>query len=296
MSRLPSLRALRAFQVAGTYLNLSDAADELCITASGVSHQIRLLEEELGVKLFNRTGRGLELTDRGGELLPVLTGIFDNLASAIGDFKTNRKAAGVNIAMPTSFASRWFIPNLGKFEAQHPDVDIRLSCHEVNDAKARSELDCVIHFGHADWNGYREYMLFSEKLIAVCSPRHLRDDTTLTHADIGKHRLLKVKSQPSEWEMWARGTGVQIPPKARTLTFETREFALQGAFEGLGLALAGLSEVSEDIRHGRLTLAFDSAPVVSGTYFLLIAEQRTASPSVVALTDWIRQEFSDSAV
>src|ERR1700742_4276183 len=109
MSRLPSLRALRAFQVAGTYLNLSDAADELCITASGVSHQIRLLEEELGVKLFNRTGRGLELTDRGAELLPVLAGIFDNLASAIGDFKSNRKAAAVNIAMPTSFASRWFI-------------------------------------------------------------------------------------------------------------------------------------------------------------------------------------------
>jgi LysR family transcriptional regulator, glycine cleavage system transcriptional activator len=294
MSRLPSLRALRAFQVTGTHLNLADAADELFITPSGVSHQIRLLEDELGAKLFNRTGRGLELTERGSELLPTLTAIFDDLSAAIANFKSNRKASAVYIAMPTSFASRWFIPNLGKFEAQHPDVDIRLSCQDGSDTRAGKELDCVIHFGHADWASYREHLLFSERLIAVCSPRLLRGKASLVPRDIANFRLLKVESQPSEWDRWSRGTGIQINSETRTLTFETRELALQGAFEGLGLALAGLAEVADDIRHGRLTVAYESAPVISGSYFLLVSEQRATLPGVAALSAWVQKEFSEA--
>jgi LysR family glycine cleavage system transcriptional activator len=296
MSRMPSLRALRAFQVAGAHLNLADAADELCITASGVSHQIRLLEDDLGTKLFNRTGRGLELTERGADLLPLLTGIFDELETVISDFKSDRKATAVNIAMPATFASRWFIPNLGKFEKLHPDIDIRLSCQESSVTRAVKELDCVIQFGHTEWAGYREHMLFSEKLIAVCSPRLIREPAQMMPADIASFRLLKVKAQPAEWEMWARGTGVQMPVRTRTLTFETRELALQGAFEGLGLALAGLADVAEDIRHGRLALAFENAQVISGTYFLVVSEQRSISPGVRALSEWIKQEFSEGSL
>ena len=295
MSRLPSLRALRAFQVAGTHLNLADAADELCITASGVSHQIRLLEEDLGAKLFDRTGRGLELTERGAELLPLLTDVFDELSSIISGFKSNRKAGAVNISMPATFASRWFIPNLVKFETLFPEVDIHLSCQEGSATRAAKELDCAIRFGHTDWAGYRELMLFSEKLIAVCSPRLMRGSSPLSPSDITNFRLLKVESQPAEWEMWARGTGAQVSTKARTLTFESRELALQGAVEGLGVALAGLADVAEDVRQGRLALAFDGAQVISGTYFLMVSEQRASSPGVAALSEWIQTEFSDAA-
>jgi LysR family glycine cleavage system transcriptional activator len=296
MSRMPSLRALRAFQVAGAHLNLADAADELCITASGVSHQIRLLEDDLGTKLFNRTGRGLELTERGADLLPQLTVIFEELETVISDFKRNRKAAAVNIAMPATFASRWFIPNLVKFEELHPDIDIRLSCQENSVPRAVKELDCVIRFGHTDWPGYREHVLFSEKLIAVCSPRLIQEPSRMMPSDIASFRLLKVQAQPAEWDMWARGTGVQIPLQARTLTFETRELALQGAFEGLGLALAGFADVAEDIRHGRLALAFKNAQVISGTYFLIVSEQRSDSAGVSALSEWIKKEFSEVAL
>ncbi|VVE23324.1 LysR substrate-binding domain-containing protein [Pandoraea anhela] len=295
MSRLPSLRALRAFQVAGTHLNLADAAEELFITPSGVSHQIRQLEEELGTKLFNRTGRGLELTERGAELLPTLTAIFDTLAAAVSDFKTHRAASAVTISMPASFASRWFIPNLGKFEAAHPDIDLRLLCQDTNDARTRKELDCIIRFGQADWPGFREHLLFSEQLVVVCNPRLLRGASRLTPEDVTGFRLLKVESQPNEWERWARCTGVPIGKKTRTLTFETRELALQGAFEGLGLALAGVGEITDDLRHGRLTVALDSKPMASGPYFLLVSDLRSGSPAVKALSAWLQAEFSDAA-
>ncbi|KVB69868.1 hypothetical protein WI61_29135 [Burkholderia cepacia] len=227
--------------------------------------------------------------------MPTLTTIFEDLEMAIADFKSNRKAGAVNVAMPASFASRWFIPNLGNFEAQYPDVNIRLSCRESNNGRANKELDCVIHFGYADWVGYREHMLFSEKLVAVCSPRLLRGARTIAPEDIAHFRLLKVESQPTEWDRWARGAGVQVDGTARTLTFETRELALQSAFEGLGLALAGLAEVADDIRQGHLTLAFESAPVVSGTYFLLVSEKRATVPGVAALSMWLQKEFSEAA-
>lgn len=293
MSRLPSLRALRAFQVAGTHLNLADAAEELFITPSGVSHQIRILEDELDVKLFNRTGRGLELTERGAQLLPLLSGVFDQLATVISDFKNDQEVRAVNIAMPATFASRWFIPNLGKFEALNPNVNIRLLCQEGNLTRTSKELDCAIHLGHAEWKGYIQTELFSERVIAVCSPKLLKSSPHLTPDKLVNFRLLEVEAQPDEWATWANDNGVRIAPKTRTLTFETRELALQGAFEGLGIALAGLAEVAEDIRRGRLIPAFDSAEIASGTYYLSVSEQRSTLPSIVALCNWIRSEFSE---
>ncbi len=290
-SRLPSLKAMRAFEITGRHLKLNDAAEELNITPSAVSHQIRLLEDELDTKLFARTGRGLELTDRGAELLPLLSSVFADLAAVVASFRQDRSSGAVSIDMPASFATRWFIPNLARFETLHPDLDVRLTTSETPSGPPPENLDCAIRFGHTPWSTYQEHLLFSESLVVVCSPRLLTAGA-LDLDEAYKFRLLTVGGQPDEWNMWFSGHGLKQRRDTRTLTFQTRELAIQGAVESLGLALASMVEVADELRQGSLTLAFSKAnQIVNGSYFLGVARNKAADPRVSALVDWIKSEF-----
>jgi len=292
-SRLPSMKAMRVFEITGRHLRLSDAAEELNITPSAVSHQIRLLEDELETKLFNRTGRGLELTGRGAELLPLLSSIFADLSAVISNFRQNRSTATVSIDMPASFATRWFIPNLARFEALHPGLDIHLTTSENPSRMPSERVDCLIRFGYTAWLVYQEYLLFSENLVVVCSPRLLAAGP-LELDQACRFRLLTVGGQPDEWAMWFSSNGLKQRTDTRTLAFPTRELALQAAVESLGLALASMLEVADELRQGRLTLAFNNPnQVVSGSYFLGVARDKATNPHVSALVNWIRSEFAN---
>lgn len=292
-SRLPSLKALRVFEVVGRHLNLYDAADEMSVTPSAMSHQIRLLEEDLGVELFVRKGRGLELTGRGAELLPLLSAIFSDLGSVISAFRRERGAGSVSIQMPASFATRWFLPNLAGFEQAHPGVDVKLLSHDEPPLAPADGLDCAIRFGRSNWPAYTEYALYPEELVLVCSPRLLAGAERLQLEDIGRYRLLGVQHQPDVWKSWQQNFGIKPRSDARLLVFPTRELAIRGAVENLGLALAGIVEVADDLRHGRLALALgEGNRFVSDTYFLAVHQARQRDPGVEALSAWIRKELA----
>ena len=226
----------------GRHLNLYDAADEMSVTPSAMSHQIRLLEEDLGVELFVRKGRGLELTGRGAELLPLLSAIFSDLGSVISAFRRERGAGSVSVQMPASFATRWFLPNLASFEQAHPGVDVKLLSHDEPPLAPADGLDCAIRFGRSNWPAYAEYALYPEELVLVCSPRLLAGAERLQLGDIGRYRLLGVQHQPDVWKSWQQNFGIKPRTDARLLVFPTRELAIRGAVENLGLALAGIVE------------------------------------------------------
>lgn len=294
--RLPSLRALRAFEVVGRHLNLHDAAAELSVTPSAISHQVRLLEKDLGVELFSRKGRGLELTERGRELLPLLTSVFADLASVLGQFRQGRSASQVLVQMPATFATRWFLPNLSSFEQAHPDVEVRLLSSEDSYVRPMEGLDCAIRFGRSGWAGYSEYPLCVEELVAVCGPRLLGRAEQIRAEDIGGFRLLVAASQPDAWKIWFQSLGLKLRGDARTLSFQSRELALRGAVENLGLALASMVEVADDVRHGRLVFALgNQGPVINGAYYLAVHQSRERSPAVAALSEWVKSEFRRQA-
>ena len=156
----------------------------------------------------------------------------------------------------------------------------------------RNDLDCAIRFGQTDWPGYSKIPLFSEKLVIVCSPRLLRLTKSIS-GSLQEFRFLQVETQPGEWEAWARGTGMDLPLHARKLIFESRELAIQGSIEGLGITLAGFSEIAEDIRVGRLVQVMEDRHVVNGTYYFLVSDERAALPGLRSLTEWVRSEFSE---
>lgn len=296
-TRIPSLRSLRTFEVAGRHLNLQAAADELFVTVSAVSHQIRLLEEELATKLFKRTGRHLELSARGAVLLPDLTAIFEQLGDTIEGFRTSRESEVLNVSMQTSFAMRWFIPRLHRFQSKQPAIDIRIATHENKVMQKNTAIDCFIHYGDGNWPGYDPTLLFTERLSPVCSPTALKalEGNIAAPSDLLKLRILWADNHPDDWDVWARMMDVNLRRARRLLHFESRNLAIQAAIEGLGVALADPIEVGDDLRIGRLVQALASprSEVMRGIYFVIPAGRATSS--VIALKDWLLEELQVAA-
>jgi LysR family glycine cleavage system transcriptional activator len=291
--RLPSLRALRTFEVVGRYLNMQSAADELCITVSAVSHQIRSLETELGTELFRRTGRTLELTKQGAALLPGLVLVFDQLGSTINQFRRHASPDIVTISMSPEFAMRWFIPRLSKFQERFPSIDIRVATHVGREVQRDTSVDCYIHVGGPDWPDFRGELLFKERLGIACSPTLLQKPGlgVAAASDVLKHRLLRSNDRPEDWSLWLAGSALTPPLNQRTLSFGSRNLAIQAAIEGLGMVLADTLEISEELHAGRLVLPLDATAsiAVRGHYFISVGEGEPSGP-VPCVRDWLRGE------
>src|SRR5260221_10034307 len=169
--RLPSLTALRAFEAAGRHLSLTAAAAELHVTTSAISHQIRLLEQDLGQGLFVRTGGGLALTPVGADLLGGLSDGFARIVQAVAALHRRRPGAAITVSMLSTFAMRWLIPRLSGFAERHPAIDVRIAPSVRPADLERDDIDCAIRFGDGAWPGLSVDRLFAERLTPVCSPR-----------------------------------------------------------------------------------------------------------------------------
>jgi LysR family glycine cleavage system transcriptional activator len=291
--REPSLRALRAFEVVGRHLNMQTAAEELCITVSAVSHQIRYLEEELSTRLFKRTGRGLELTADGAALLPNLAVVFEQLANTIDGFRRRSAPDVLNVSMPMTFAMRWFIPRLHRFQALHPAIDIRIASHDQKDLQRLQAVDCYVRFGDGTWPGLETVLLFTERLSLVCSPKILRstESAIVVPGDVLKHRLLYANDRRDDWDLWARSLFVELRNAHRTLHFENRDLAIQAAIEALGIALADPVEIGDELRIGRLVQPLGpTQPNVTRGYYFVTTPGRSGA-GIAALKSWLITEL-----
>ncbi|WP_038249322.1 transcriptional regulator GcvA [Ghiorsea bivora] len=281
---MPSLNALRAFVAVGKHGTLKGAAAELFVTASALSHQIKNMEDILEVRLFQRSKAGLSLTDAGHLIYKDLEQSFSLIQQTLQKLDTSSGSHILNISMLSTFAMRWFIPRLSSFQKQYPDIEVRISTsvHEV--AFEKEGIDCAIRSGHGNWKGLHAEYLFTETFTPVCNPKLAK--ALKTPQDLANHTLLHARLRPDDWQMWLKALNLNIQSEHEQ-TFETRNFAIQAAVDGLGIAIVDPSLVAEDIKAGRLTTPFSQTLADKSAYYLVYPQKKNSNSHIQHLQAWL---------
>jgi LysR family transcriptional regulator, glycine cleavage system transcriptional activator len=290
--RLPPLNALRAFEAAARHLNFSRAADELSVTPGAVSQQIQNLEDYVGVSLFKRTPKGLLLTDPAQIALPALREAFDRLAEAASMLTAAVDGRRLTVTVPPSFASKWLLPRLGGFEAQHPEVDVWVSAGMELTDFASGEVDLAIRYGAGRYPGLEVTRLLQETVIPVAAPALLESQPLHDLADLANQVLLHDGSPDADdscpdWTMWLAARGVKGVDGARGPRFNQSSLVIEAAVGGRGVALAKRTLAQADLDAGRLVAPFQIATAVDFAYYLVHPKTKGRLPQVKAFIAWI---------
>lgn len=281
------LNALRAFEASARHLSFTLAAEELHVTQSAISAQVKNLEQRLGRPLFRRLPRGLALTDEGQALLPTLKDTFARLAALIEPFERGRPREPLTVAAVGTYAVGWLMPRLAGFAQAHPFVDLRLQTHNNLVNLASEGLDCAIRFGDGAWHGTEAEPLQAAPLSPVCAPAlaaRLRSP-----ADLAGQTLLR-SYRSEEWPSWFRAAGL-APPLLRGPVFDTSLAMASAAAQGFGVALLPPSMFEAELRQGRLLRPF-TQQISEGRYWLTRLKSRPASTALQAFSAWLRQEVA----
>lgn len=296
VERLPPLNALRTFEAAARHLSFTKAAEELFVTQAAVSHQIKALEEHLGVKLFRRRNRTLVLTEEGQALLPSVRDGFALLALGVRRLRERAGRGTLTISVMPSFGAHWLVGRLGRFQAAHPEIDVRVTTTPRLVDFAREDVDVAIRYGRGDWPGLRCERLLTEEIFPVCSPRLMEGPHPLRRPeDLAHHTLLHVLHYPDDWRLWLRAAGVSTVDPERGPRFEIFSLALQAAIQGVGVAVARGALAAEDLRAGRLVAPFDLELPSECAYHFVVPEATADQPKIRAFRDWLFEEAAASA-
>ncbi len=286
--RLPSLNGLRAFEAAARHQSFTRAADELSVTQTAISHQIKRLEEQLGQRLFIRRNRRLLLTEAAQELLPAVRTAFDGLNAAVEQLSRSDRSGSLTVSTVISFTTKWLVPRLAGFQAAYPEIDVRITASADLVDFSRDDVDMAIRYGHGDWPGLRVDRLICEDVFPVCSPSLMRGATPLRRpVDLAHHTLLHVTSYQEDWQVWLTAAGVDGVDYRRGLSFDLAFPALQAAIDGVGVALGRSTMVEADIAAGRLVVPFDVALPLQAAYYVVSPEETAERPKIKAFRDWL---------
>lgn len=293
--RLPPLNALRAFEAAARHLNFSRAADELSVTPGAVSQQIQNLEDFIGATLFRRTPKGLLLTDAAQIALPALREAFDRLAEAASMLTAAVDGRRLTVSVAPSFAAKWLVPRLGKFEAAHPQVDVWVSAGIDLVDFAGGEVDIAIRYGSGRYPGLEVQRLMQETVIAVASPEFLQAHPLETLTDLTGQILLHDGSPDADescpdWTMWLAARGVKGIDGSRGPRFNQSSLVIEAAVGGRGVALAKRALAQADLDAGRLVTPFQIATAVDFAYYLVYPKAKGRLPQVKAFLAWLTAE------
>lgn len=285
--RLPSLNGLRAFEAAARLGSFTAGAAELNVTQAAVSRSVKLLEAELECSLFGRHANALTLTDKGRLLLPELTAALDMIATATQRVARVAPRPVLTVGVGPTFAMRWLIPRLGRFQMLHPDVEIHTTTGGAA-AQLRSEWTCSVSLGRDPSPEVASMPLFSPDMSPVCSPRLAR--RLRAPKDLYQATLLDVGHAPGDWSSWLQKAHLDERKIGKRLVFEYYAFALQAALDGVGVAIGLHPYIVDDLAAGRLVMPFRlSVPKRQGWY-LTYRSEATRMPAFVAFMDWIRVE------
>ncbi len=291
MNRLPPLNALRSFEAAARHLSFTRAAEELFVTQAAISHQIKALEQDLGVPLFRRLNRALTLTDEGQALLPYVKNAFDQLTTGVRALEDIRTSGRLSITTTPSFAGHWLVARLGRLRLAHPDLEIQLSANERLMDFMRDGIDCAIRHGDGDWPDLRVDRLFQAKIVPVCSPGLLKGPTPLrTPADLAHHTLLHALDGYDEWRVWLSAAGVDDIDLDHGLRLDTGGLALQAAANGAGVAIGRIPLINDEIASGHLVEPFDLTLDEQYAYYFVAPEATADQPKIAAFRDWLLAE------
>ena len=295
-NHLPPLSALRAFETAARHLSFSKAADELHVTPAAISHQIHALEADLGVRLFHRMSRSIELTASGRVLLPGLSEAFAGIQSAVGRLRTHNDTGTLTVTASPSLAAKWLVPRLHRFQQQCPQVDVRISATDEIVDLTKGDFDIAVRYGCGKYPGLEVELLFTNEVFPACSPQLLAAGLPLrTPEDLSRHTLIHdnaIERDPlvPTWSMWLKAAGVKEGPPAAGLTFNSIYLALDAAIAGQGVVLAYSNIAAADLAAGRLVRLFSLALPDQFAYYIVTAPGTLERPKVRSFRNWLRRE------
>jgi len=301
MARLPSLDTLRVFSVAARHMSFTKAAGELHLTQSAVSHRVRALEEELGVPLFHRLPRCLELTRAGQALAQRVDQAVADIARTIADLDLGGDTQRLTVTMLPSVASRWLVPRLPQFHALHPDIELQLIADpRLLDLRA-ARIDLAIRFGRGAYPGYAVTKLMPDRVFPVCSPRLIAQLGPVTTIEALLDLPLLHDSSTegdgsgSDWQSWLRHVGRSEAACDDGQRFSEAGLLIDAAVLGLGVALARASLVSDHIENETLICPLRLAAPTAFAYYLLGLPEATALQKIVHFRNWLQVEAAASA-
>lgn len=287
-SFLPPIADLLAFESTSRHASISRAAEELHLTQSAVSRQIRQLEGQLGLALFHRVRQRVVLTDAGRVYAADVRAVLHQLSGTTQ--KTMAWADGgglLNLAVLPTLGTRWLIPRLVDFAARYPDVTVNIaSRHEPFDF-AQVSLDAAIHFGAPHWAGAVCEYLMHEQVVPLCSPGYQQQHGIRQIQDLPSVVLLQQTTRPTQWADWFEQVGVDSAHALRGPHFEQFAMIAQAAVSGLGAALLPRFLVETEIDSGALVELFPQALTSTDAYYLVYPESRAEAPLVRAFRDWL---------
>lgn len=289
-ARLPSLNGLRAFEAAARHLSFTLAASELNVTQTAISHQIRRLEEELGIRLFVRQNRALALTAEARDYLPGVRAAFNDLRLATDRLLRKDDDKVLTVSTLASFAAKWLLPRLTDFQEHHPGIDVRITTSTSLVDFQRDNVDAAIRYGRGQWPGLRADWLMADELFPVCSPSLLRGDKPLRcPEDLKSHMLLHTSNANSDdWRLWLTAAGLPADiARQPGITFDMIFMTIQAAIDGIGVAMGRTSYVQDDIAKGRLVVPFKIALPADAGFYLVAPEGRREAPKLAAFREWM---------
>lgn len=296
--RLPSLDLLRGFETAARLLSFTKAGEELHLTQSAVSRQIKELEEQLGVALFERRHRALGLTEAGQQFYPVTAQVLAMMRSATDRLRATAGAKSLYVSTTAGFASLWLIPRLAGFARTHPGVDVRISAETRIQDLDRDGVDVAVRYCPPALAGEDAVRLFSgERVFPVCSPRLMQDPKRPLRepADLSRHVLLHVDDPEGRWpwlhwRVWLEVAGIPDLRPAGNLRFSGYEQVIPAAIAGHGMAMGRTPLVSEALAAGDLVAPFKGVAQTARAYFAKVARNAASRPEVSDFVAWLKKE------
>ena len=290
--KLPPLNALRSFEAAARHTSFKEAANELCVSQSAISHQIKLLEDHLGVELFTRKARAVELTRAGKIYYPVLRNAFDHIVEATSQITTPNAAGVVTVQIYSTLAIRWLIPRLPQFQTNHPDIQVRLNTAQTDVDFAHDDVDACVMIGKAVEDDLHYRYLFSSEIFPVCSPSLLtRGHGIASPQDLEKQTILQVHPSSKDWDIWLNAHSLESIDPNSGLMFDSYDHALATAAQGLGVALGMQPYLARELALGTLVEIFEGERVGhDDDWFFVCRKGKEKIRKIAVLSDWLYEQ------
>ena len=289
-ARLPSLNGLRAFEAAARHLSFTNAAQELNVTQTAISHQIKRLELELGVRLFVRQNRALALTPQARDYLPGVRAAFNDLRLATDRLLRKDNDRVLTVSTLASLAAKWLLPRLSAFQEAHPGIDVRITTSMALVDFRDGDVDAAIRYGRGQWPGLRADWLTADQLFPVCSPKLLEGKHPLRcPEDLAHHALLHSSGgYDDDWRLWLTAAGLPADlSKQPGLAFDMIFMTLQAAIDGYGVAMGRTTYVEADLANGRLIVPFKMTLPADAGFYLVSPEATAETRKLKLFRDWL---------
>lgn len=293
---LPPLNALKSFEAAARHESFTRAAEELSVTQGAVSHQVKALEAELGLRLFHRERQRLVITEAGRQYLLVVRDAFDRIAVGTERLLQRQQAGVLTVSTSPDFAAKWLVHRLGRFAQAYPDIELRVSASLHHVDFAREDVDVAVRHGDGNWPGLDAVRLCAEHLFAVCSPKLVSARRRIAQpTDVLQFPLLHLDDR-KPWARWFAAAGLAAPEISPGTVLNRPSMVIDAAVDGQGVALARTTLAAWDLINGQLIRPLDLMLRLSKCYWIVCPKATSSLPKIATFRDWLLAEAANDAL